>query len=63
MPVSVVQNATWPVRPWVDKPEMLVVRLIRERGCDLVNVEQVEVEHQLRVGPQPAILGAAGSRS
>ena len=32
---------------------MLAVGLIRKRGCDLLNVDATQIEHPLRVEPQP----------
>jgi len=33
----------------VEQPSVLVVRLIRERGCDLLNVNPAQLEHPLRL--------------
>ena len=40
----------------VDQPPVLVVSLIRQRRCDLLNVGLTEVEHLLRVEPEPGVL-------
>jgi hypothetical protein len=40
----------------VDQPSVLVVSLIRWRGCDLVNVDSAQVEHLLRLEPEPYAL-------
>jgi hypothetical protein len=36
-------------RAWVDQPSVLVVSLIRQCGCDLLNVDSAKFEHPLRV--------------
>jgi hypothetical protein len=40
-------------RTRVDQPTVLVVGLIRERGCDPLNVDSTQVEHPLRVEREP----------
>ncbi len=40
----------------VDEPSVLVVSLIRERGGDLLNVDSAQVEHLLRLEPEPGVL-------
>lgn len=40
----------------VEEPSVLVVGLICERGCDLLNVDSNQVEHLLRLERQPGVL-------
>ena len=40
----------------VDQPPVLVVSLIPQRRCDLLNVDVAKVQHLLRVEPEPGVL-------
>lgn len=34
---------------WVDQPPVLIVALVDQGGCDLFNVDSVEVQHRISV--------------
>ena len=49
-------------RRGVEQPTVLVVGLIRERGCDLLNVDSGQVEHLLRLEPESSVLEGCQGR-
>lgn len=50
-------------RSRVDQPTVLVVVLIRERGCDLLDVDSGRVEHLLRLEPEVSVLEGCQSQT
>ncbi len=41
-------------RALVDEPSVVIIGLIRERGINLLNIDQGQVEHLVRLGPEPS---------
>ncbi len=50
-------------RSRVEQSTVLIVGLIRERSCDLLNVDSAEVEHLLRLEPESSVLAGCKNRA